>query len=82
MEFFCGRESIQSSVISKLVNLAEPGQIDPRAITVKKNLNLFESTTNLKLGLESAKSIGCKIINISAEDFIKKKTHLMLGVIW
>ena len=62
--------------------MAEPGTIDPRAIKVKKNLNLFDSTANLKLGIESARTVGCRIVNVGPENFIKKQPHLVLGVLW
>ena len=53
---------------SKLINLAVPGTIDERAINTKKILNPWERNENLTLGLNSAKAIGCTVVNIGTQD--------------
>ena len=37
---------------------------------------------NLELALNSARAIGCNIVNIGAEDIEKAKPHLVFGVMW
>lgn len=53
---------------SKLINVAVPGTIDERAINTKKELNPWERTENLSLCLNSAKAIGCTVVNIGTQD--------------
>jgi len=53
---------------SKLINVAVPGTIDERAINTKKTLNPWERNENLTLGLNSAKAIGCTVVNIGTQD--------------
>ena len=36
----------------------------------------------MKLGIESARTVGCRIVNVGPENFIKKQPHLVLGVLW
>ncbi len=47
-----------------------PGTIDERALNKKANLNIFQKTENLNLGLGAAASIGCRLVNVGAQDFI------------
>ncbi|XP_031121830.1 fimbrin-2-like [Ipomoea triloba] len=68
-------------LICKLINLAVPGTIDERAINMKRILNPWERNENLTLGLNSAKAIGCTLVNIGTQDFIEGRRHLVLGVI-
>ena len=68
-------------ILCKLINLAQPNTIDERAIN-KKNLNKYSKLENLTLSLMSAQAIGCNIVNIDADDIIKGKPHLVLGMIW
>ena len=53
---------------SKLINLAVPGTIDERAINTKRLLNLWEKNENHTLCLNSAKAIGCTVVNIGTQD--------------
>jgi len=68
-------------ILCKLINLAQPNTIDERAIN-KRNLNKYSKLENLTLSLMSAQAIGCNIVNIDADDIIKGKPHLILGMIW
>lgn len=56
-----------------MVNDSVAGTIDPRAINVKKPLTPFQVKENLQLGLASAKSVGCKIDEITPHDIVKGK---------
>jgi len=51
-------------ILCKMINLAGPGTIDPRAINVKKPLNIFNKGINLNLAIESAKSIGVVVVSV------------------
>ncbi|KAL8525970.1 hypothetical protein ACS0TY_015258 [Phlomoides rotata] len=68
-------------LICKLINVAVPGTIDERAINMKRMLNPWERNENHTLCLNSAKAIGCTVVNIGTEDFIEGRRHLVLGVI-
>ncbi|KAF4370349.1 hypothetical protein G4B88_013033 [Cannabis sativa] len=64
-----------------LINVAVPGTIDERAINTKRVLNPWERNENHTLCLNSAKAIGCTVVNIGTQDFIEGRRHLVLGVI-
>ncbi|KAL6522309.1 Fimbrin-2 [Orobanche hederae] len=75
-------------LICKLINVAVPGTIDERAINTKMILNPWERNENHTLCLNSAKAIGCTVVNIGTQDFIEGRVnslcvlrHLVLGVI-
>ncbi|KAG6409886.1 hypothetical protein SASPL_127928 [Salvia splendens] len=68
-------------LICKLINVAVPGTIDERAINTKRVLNPWERNENHTLCLNSAKAIGCTVVNIGTQDFIEGRRHLVLGVI-
>ncbi|CAK9188564.1 unnamed protein product [Ilex paraguariensis] len=58
-------------LICKLINVAVPGTIDERAINTKRVLNPWERNENHTLCLNSAKAIGCTVVNIGTQDFIE-----------
>ena len=62
---------------SKLINLAVPGTIDERAINTKKILNPWERNENLTLGLNSAKAIGCTVVNIGTQDIAEGRVSFI-----
>ncbi|CAH8381648.1 unnamed protein product [Eruca vesicaria subsp. sativa] len=68
-------------LLCKLINLAVPGTIDERAINTKKILNPWERNENLTLGLNSAKAIGCTVVNIGTQDIAEGRPYLVLGLI-
>ncbi|KAM3382823.1 fimbrin-5 [Capsicum galapagoense] len=65
----------------KLINIAVPGTIDERAINTKKVLNPWERNENHTLCLNSAKAIGCTVVNIGTQDLIEARPHLVVGLI-
>jgi len=69
-------------LLCKLINSCVKGTIDERAINKGAKLNMFKITENQNLCINSAKSIGCSVINIGAKDLIEGKVHLVLGLIW
>lgn len=58
-----------------------PGTIDERAINTKCILNPWERNENHTLCLNSAKAIGCTVVNIGTQDLIEGRSHLLLGLI-
>lgn len=68
-------------ILCKLINLAVPETIDERAVN-KKSLNAYTKRENLTLVLNSARAIGCSVVNIDADDLAKGKQHLVLGLLW
>ncbi|CAO2812798.1 unnamed protein product [Amaranthus hypochondriacus] len=68
-------------LLCKLINLAVPGTIDERAINTKKTQNPWERNENHTLCLNSAKAIGCTVVNIGTQDLVEGRPHLVMGLI-
>ncbi|XP_057724636.1 fimbrin-1-like [Arachis stenosperma] len=68
-------------LLCKLINVAVPGTIDERAINTKRKLSLWERNENHTLCLNSAKAIGCTVVNIGTQDLVEGRPHLVLGLI-
>lgn len=68
-------------LLSKLINVSVADTIDERALN-KKKLNVYKVHENQTLMLNSAKAIGCNIVNVGADDVIAGTPHLILGIIW
>ncbi|XP_050383649.1 fimbrin-5-like [Argentina anserina] len=68
-------------LLCKLINVAVPGTIDERAINTKAVLNPWERNENHTLCLNSAKAIGCTVVNIGTQDLAEGRPHLLLGLI-
>lgn len=76
-------ESCQDGLLlSMLINDSAPETIDERALNVGEKLNPFKMTENINLAINSAKSIGCSVVNIGATDIIEGRQHLVLGLVW
>ncbi|EPS42343.1 hypothetical protein H072_3689 [Dactylellina haptotyla CBS 200.50] len=72
-------------VLAKLINDSVPDTIDERVLNRQKNkkaLNAFHMTENNNIVINSAKAIGCSVVNIGAGDIIEVREHLILGLIW
>lgn len=69
-------------MLAKLINDAVPNTIDERVLNVNKKLNAFQITENLNVVVNSAKAIGCSVVNIGATDIMEGREHLILGLIW
>lgn len=69
-------------LLNKLINTAVKGTVDERAINKGANLNPFKITENQNLCINSAKAIGCSVVNVGASDLIEGRVHLVLGLIW
>jgi len=69
-------------LLCKLINASVKGTIDERAINKANKLNAFKITENQNLVVNSAKAIGCSVVNIGANDLVAGKVHLVLGLIW
>eukprot|EP00164_Ancoracysta_twista_P001669 GFYU01002191.1.p1 GENE.GFYU01002191.1~~GFYU01002191.1.p1 ORF type:complete len:621 (-),score=255.31 GFYU01002191.1:97-1959(-) len=72
-------------LLAKMINKACKGTIDERALNKRKGdkaLSPFQITENHNLVIQSAKAIGCNVINIGWADLAEGKQHLVLGLIW
>jgi len=69
-------------LLCKLINSAVAGTIDERAINKGDKLNAFKITENQNLCINSAKAIGCNVVNLGSSDLIEGKVHLVLGLLW
>ncbi|GKD47494.1 fimbrin-1-like protein isoform X1, partial [Tanacetum coccineum] len=63
-------------LLCKLINVAVPNTIDDRAINTKKELNLWERNENHTLCLNSAKAIGCTVVNVGSQDLAEGKSNV------
>lgn len=68
-------------VLAKLINVAEPGTIDERALN-KGNLNNFSIGENQTLVVNSAAAIGVNVTNIGPSDLSAGTPHIVLGLLW
>jgi plastin-1 len=68
-------------LLCALINDAVKDTIDVRALNTG-NLNTFKETENLNVAINSAKGIGCSVINIGARDIQSGTEHIILGLIW
>ncbi|KVH99164.1 Calponin homology domain-containing protein [Cynara cardunculus var. scolymus] len=66
-----------SSNAFKLINVAVPNTIDDRAINTKRELNLWERNENHTLCLNSAKAIGCTVVNVGCQDLAEGRIQLL-----
>ncbi|KAK8206488.1 fimbrin [Zalaria obscura] len=73
-------------VLAKLINDSVPDTIDERVMNKPgkkiKTLNAFHMTENNNIVIESAKGIGCSVVNIGSGDIIEVREHLILGLVW
>lgn len=73
-------------VLAKLINDSVPDTIDERVLNKPgrkiKDLNAFHMTENNNIVINSAKGIGCSVVNIGSGDIIEVREHLILGLIW
>jgi len=73
-------------VLAKLINDSVPDTIDERVLNRVgkkiKTLNAFHMTENNNIVIESAKAIGCSVVNIGSGDVMDGREHLILGLIW
>jgi len=69
-------------LLCKLINSAVPGTIDERAMNLKEKINAFQITENQNLCINSAKGIGCTVVNVGASDLTEGRVHIVLGLIW
>jgi plastin-1 len=69
-------------LLCKLINDAVPDTIDERVVNWGAKLNAFQMTENNNLAVNSAKAIGCSVVNIGSGDIMEAREHLILGLIW
>ena len=69
-------------LLSKLINDSAPETIDERVLNVGKSLNPFKMTENINVAINSAKAIGCSVVNIGPVDILEGREHLILGLVW
>lgn len=73
-------------VLSMLINDSVPDTIDSRVLNMvsakRKTLNNFQMSENANIVINSAKAIGCVVVNVHSEDVIDGKEHLILGLLW
>jgi len=63
---------------SKFINIAVPGTIDEREINTKRVLNPWERNENHTLCLNSARAVGCSVVNIGTQDLAEGRVCFAL----
>ncbi|PVU85260.1 hypothetical protein BB561_006966, partial [Smittium simulii] len=69
-------------ILSKLINYSVPDTIDERVLNRGRKLSPFQITENNNVVVNSAKAIGCSVVNIGSQDLAEGREHLILGLIW
>eukprot|EP01133_Synstelium_polycarpum_P008010 gene8010-9410_t len=69
-------------LLSKLINYAVADTIDERALNTKVGMNKYQMTENGNIVVNSAKAIGCSVVNLGAGDINSGTPHLVLGLVW
>ncbi|KAJ1920911.1 fimbrin [Mycoemilia scoparia] len=69
-------------VLSKLINYSVPDTIDERVLNRGRKLSPFQITENNNVAINSAKAIGCSVVNIGSQDLAEGREHLILGLVW
>ncbi|KAF7261980.1 hypothetical protein EG68_00706 [Paragonimus skrjabini miyazakii] len=69
-------------LLCKIIDCSVPGTIDPRALNLTKSPTTFQMHENITLALNSARAIGCNVVNIGAGDILNGTKHLLLGLLW
>ena len=76
-------DKVQNGVIfCKLVNLVEPDTIPTKSIALKKLDQVYRRNENLRLGINSAASIGCQCIGTTPITIRDKHINIILGLLW
>lgn len=68
-------------LLCKLINYSVPETIDERVLN-KKNLSHFKIMENQNLCINSAKAVGCNVVNIGPHDLVEGRPYLLMGLIW
>lgn len=68
-------------LLCKLINYSVPDTIDERVLN-KKNLSHFKIMENQSLCINSAKAVGCNVVNIGPHDLVEGRPYLLMGLIW
>mmetsp|Transcript_553 Transcript_553/g.1367 ORF Transcript_553/g.1367 Transcript_553/m.1367 type:complete len:737 (-) Transcript_553:90-2300(-) len=68
-------------LLCKLLNKTQPGIVFEKAINLKIK-SVHHKVENQNLAINSARAIGCNVINIGAQDLIDGRPHLVLGLLW
>ena len=68
-------------ILPKLINKTFPDTIDESKLS-KEPKNKYQVNENHEKSLAASVTIGCRIVNIGAEDLSQGVPHLVLGVLW
>ena len=68
-------------LLCNLINSAAPNTIDFKKLNVKDKLNVYQKTENAQKFIAGAKSIGCQVVNLRAQDIVEGNKVLVYGII-
>jgi PH domain/Calponin homology (CH) domain len=70
-------------LLCRLVNTIAPGTIPRQKFTDRDELNALQVTENLSVSIQYAREkLGCRLLNIGANDLADGKGHLILAFLW
>lgn len=76
-------------ILLKMIDCAKPGTNDPRAINGPdklykglENMRKYRMQENVMLCINSAKAIGCSVVNIGAADIIEGNHMIIFALMW
>jgi len=68
-------------LLCRLIDKAQPGIVFEKAIN-RVIKTVHHKVENHNLAINSAKALGCNVVNIGAQDLIAGTEHLVLGLVW
>jgi plastin-1 len=71
-------------LLCKLINSSRKGTIDERVINTYKGkpISAWQRAENQNLAINSAKGIGCVVVNVGPGDLMNGTPHIVLGIVW
>jgi hypothetical protein len=79
------KKQVDGLILARLINVAVPHTIDEKKLnkhSVSHEMSVFQRNENLNVVVAAAKTIGCHIVNIGAQDISEGHPIPILGLIW
>ena len=69
-------------ILMRMINLAKANSLQEKNFHTKFNLNIYQKQENLSVVLAAARKLGCRLVNVGAEDICKGRPTIILGILW
>jgi hypothetical protein len=79
------KKQVDGLILARLINVAQPGTIDEKKLNKHSGsheMSVFQRNENLNVVVAAAKTIGCHVVNIGAQDISEGHPIPVLGLIW